>query len=223
MSETAHERGQRLAREAAARGDVTGWFETLYATANRDAGAIQWADLHANPNLVGWLDREQGRGDGRRALVVGCGLGDDAEALARRGFDVVAFDVSRTAIDWCRDRFPASTVQYVVADVFDPPPAWQSAFDFILEAYTLQVLPADTRPEAMRHIAACAAPGATLLVICRGRDPGDAPGQMPWPLTRAEFDLFRGYGLREVRVEDYIEQDESQARRFRAEYRKDAN
>ena len=96
--ETARERGQRLARESLASGDVTGWFEILYAGAQGDAQAVQWTDMEVNPHLAAWLERAGLGGGGKRALVIGCGLGDDAEELARAGFAVVAFDVSPTAI-----------------------------------------------------------------------------------------------------------------------------
>src|SRR4051812_27932902 len=77
---------RKLAGEHLERGDATGWFEALYAQANDDAGVIPWADLRPNPNLIEWLDRQPARdtrGHGGRALVIGCGLGDDAEELAR--------------------------------------------------------------------------------------------------------------------------------------------
>ncbi|MDZ7952448.1 hypothetical protein [Nostoc sp. DedQUE09] len=35
---------------------------------------------------------------GQKALVIGCGLGDDAEALAHLGFEVTTFDISPTAM-----------------------------------------------------------------------------------------------------------------------------
>jgi len=63
--------------------------------------------------------------------VVGCGLGDDAEALAQQGFQVTAFDISPTAIAWCEKRFPDSQVKYQVADLFALDPAWHHKFDFV--------------------------------------------------------------------------------------------
>jgi hypothetical protein len=42
------------------------------------------ASLAAHPALVSWLDRQPSAG-GATALVVGCGVGDDAEELVRRG------------------------------------------------------------------------------------------------------------------------------------------
>ena len=220
MGETARVRGQRLARESLASGDVTGWFEILYAGAQGDAQAVQWTDMEVNPHLAAWLERAGLGGGGKRALVIGCGLGDDAEELARAGFAVVAFDVSPTAIAWCRARFPGSPVRYAVADLFASPTDWQSAFDIVLEVYTLQVLLPDLRPPAIARIAGYVAPGGCLLVICRGRDGGDDPGHMPWPLTREELGLFRDHGVREMRFEDCIEGDGSSTRRFRVKHGK---
>lgn len=219
MSEARRKAGD-LARESLAAGDPVGWFEKLYAQAGGDTGAISWADLTPNPNLVAWLDREKVEGKGRRALKIGCGLGDDAEDLARRGFRVTAFDVSETAIDWCRERFPATTVQYVVHDLLVPRAEWERGFDFVLESYTLQVLPAEVRAAAIPNVARYVAPGGELLVIARGREPGDPTGAMPWPLLRSELDGFARAGLAETSFEDFIDTETPPVRRFRVHYRR---
>jgi SAM-dependent methyltransferase len=215
---TDRKRARQLAQAYIGRGDPTGWFEALYVVAQGDPAHISWADLAANPNLVEWLDNHRMDG-GRRATAVGCGLGDDAEELARRGFDVVAFDISETAIRWCEDRFPSSRVAYVVADLFAPPPGWEGGFDLVLEAYTLQVLPPELRSQAIERIAGLTAPGGTLLVICRGREAGDDAGRMPWPLTRGELRQFQDCGMQEISFEDYLDQETPPVRRFRVEYR----
>ena len=219
--EDARSRARRLARESLERGDTTGWFERLYATAQGDAQAIPWVDAGPGRNFVEWARREQPPGSGKRALTVGCGLGDNAEELARLGFNVVAFDIAPTAIEWCRTRFPGSRVRYVVADLLAAPLAWDGAFDFVLEAFTVQVLTGDLRRQAIERIARFVAPGGTLLVIARGREPDDDPGSMPWPLTRAELELFAGGGLTLVRFEDYLDRhNDPPARRFRVEFRR---
>jgi 2-polyprenyl-3-methyl-5-hydroxy-6-metoxy-1,4-benzoquinol methylase len=220
MKEQARAKARQLAREFAQRGDATGWFEELYTQAQGNQQAIHWADMAVNPSLLEWLDRRNILGTGKRALVVGCGLGDDAEELARQGFEVVAFDVAPTAIAWCRRRFPQSPTEYVVADVFDLPSNWQGSFDFVLEAYTLQVLPAEMRSKAMTRIASLLAPGGTLLVICRGRSAEDPSGELPWPLTTQELETFTSAGLRQVHFEDYFDQEEPPVRRFRVEYQR---
>jgi SAM-dependent methyltransferase len=200
-----------LAHAAIERGEPLAWFEELYAGAPGEQ-AIPWADLVPNPHLMSWLEGRQLSG---RALKVGCGLGDDAEALAALGLDVVAFDISPTAIDWCRRRFPDSRVEYVVADVLDPPDEWTGAFDFVLECYTLQVLPPELRAPAAARIEAMVDPGGTLLVIARGRDDEDPPGQMPWPLTADE--LKGCFGLERVSFEDFLDDEAPPVRRLRME------
>jgi SAM-dependent methyltransferase len=186
----ARRRARALAYEYVSRGDAVGWFEPLYRQAAGDPRAIQWADLRPNPHLMEWAGRVGLKGDGSRALVVGCGLGDDAEALSVLGFRVVAFDVAPTAVEWSRRRFPNSAVEYVVADLLTPAAGWQGAFDFVLEAYTLQVLPPNERAVAVGRIAELVAPGGTLLVLARGREPDDDPGHMPWPLVRSDLAGF---------------------------------
>ena len=221
-----------LAREHLSRGDATGWFDRLYQHAAGDADALPWADMWPNPHLIAWLDREKIRGDGQTALVVGCGLGDDAEELRARGFDVTAFDISPTAVEWCKKRFPKSSVNFVTADALDPPADWTGTFDFIFEAYTLQALPAPQRHVAIDRLARLPAPGGQILIVCRGRDASDPEGAIPWPLTLEDLSRFERAGLRRISFDDFVEEAarppaaeaaglaEPPARRFRALYRR---
>jgi len=68
----------KLMAEAATSGDVSGWFEKLYRGSNENLDLVPWADLEPNRNLVEWLRRGNVRGEGRTALDVGCGIGDNA-------------------------------------------------------------------------------------------------------------------------------------------------
>jgi SAM-dependent methyltransferase len=218
MTGPGRELATRLARESLARGDAKGWFEALYTAAEGNEALVPWADLAPNPNLLEWLARKQAKGAAKKALVVGCGLGDDAEELARRGFDVEAFDIAPTAIAWARGRFPHSPVEYAVADLLASPPDWREAFDFVFEAYTLQVLPTELHSRALESLAGFVAPGGSLLVICRGRDEGDPTDGLRFPLIRDEFSALDASGLREVQFEDYWDDEDPPVRRFRAEY-----
>jgi len=217
-------RARELAQVHVSQGDAVGWFEPLYAEAQGNAERVPWADLKPNPNLVEWLDCKAIRGEGRSALVVGCGLGDDAELLDSRGFRVTAFDVAPSAVAWCRRRFPTSSVRYTDADLLSPPATWSGAFDFVVEAYTLQVLHgAALRSQAIRCLALFLRTGGTLLVFCRGREPSDPEGQMPWPLLRDELTALEKCGLVQIEFEDFWDRHEAPSvRRFRAHYSRPA-
>jgi SAM-dependent methyltransferase len=209
---------RKLAKEHIDRGDPTGWFEALYSEAAGDPSIIPWADLKVNPGLEEWLGRSRIRGDGKKALKVGCGLGDDAERLTKLGFEVTAFDIAPSAIQWCKKRFPGSRVSYLVRDLFHAPQEWKGAFDFVLESYTLQVLTGNLRRSAIECISSFVAPGGTLLVIARGREITDPPGEMPWPLIRDELKGFEAQGLKEVFFERYFDKEDPPVLRFRVEY-----
>ena len=209
---------RELAQDYLNQGDPLGWFNKLYTEAEDDLSTIPWAHLCPNAYVTSWVESRKPEGKGERAVVVGCGLGDDAEFLADVGFDVTAFDISPKAINGCRSRFPGSRVNYQVSNLLRSPPAWTMAFDFVLEVYTLQALPRSLRTKAIPHIARLVAAGGTLLLITRARNEHDDPGNLPWPLTRQEVDVFQSYDLSEKFFEDFVDNGDPPVRRFRIEY-----
>jgi SAM-dependent methyltransferase len=197
--------------------DPTGWFDRLYRAAERGERSVPWDRGAPDPKLVEWATaRELDGGGARRAVVVGCGLGNDAEFVADHGFQTIAFDVSPTAVAAARRRYPGSAVGYVAAGLLDPPPDWARAFDLVVESRTVQSLPDPPRREAIGRVAGLVAPGGTLLVIANARDARDGPVDgPPWPLTREEIDAFATAGLEAVLIEDLRDD----MRRWRAEFR----
>lgn len=211
-------RARQLAKESLAAGDPTGWFERLYQESAQGAAVVPWADKAPNPNLISWWESGPGVSlEGRKALVVGCGLGDDAEQLAQWGALVTAFDVAPSAVAAARARFQDSKVDYQVADLLHPPADWKGKFDFIFECYTLQALPGEVRGHAIEQVAGMVAPGGHLLVVARARDDEDPAGEMPWPLTRQELMGFERLGFEYETWEDYMD---GATRRFRVLYRR---
>lgn len=214
---------RKLANDAMLAGRPLNWFEQLYSMASTEDVSIPWADREPNPNLIELFEKLSRVPFGKHAIKVGCGLGDDAEWLSRKGFDTTAFDISHTAIQECHRRFTNSRVHYIEIDLFNYPAKWKEAFDLVLESYTLQVLPQELRVEALTKIYELVAPGGYLLLITRARDESDPKGSMPWPLTKSEVDQFISLGLANIYFEDYSDRENPPVRRFRACYhRKDA-
>ncbi|MET7771032.1 class I SAM-dependent methyltransferase [Nocardia sp. NPDC005366] len=211
----------RFAAEALAQDDPTGWFEPLYAAAADGTAIVPWDVPEANPVLVSWSEGISGAG--RSALVVGCGLGRDAEYIASLGFRVVAFDISETAISTARQRFPESSVEYIVADLLNPPAGWTGAFDLVVESITVQSMPLSVRAEATGYIARMVAPAGELVVISGIRAEDEQVDGPPWPLTRSEVEAFAVDGLRAVEVEQVSAAELSNQCRWRAIFRRHRN
>ncbi|MBW4627033.1 MAG: class I SAM-dependent methyltransferase [Brasilonema octagenarum HA4186-MV1] len=211
---------QQLANEALQKAEPSAWFEVLYAEAQGDTTQIPWAKLAPHPYLLEWLTNHQQFVKGQKALIIGCGLGDDAEALAHLGFEVTAFDISPTAIAWCQQRFPDSLVNYVVADLFAVPAQWHQAFDFVFECRNIQALPLNVRSAAISSVASFVAPGGTLLLITHVRDTEAEPSGPPWALSDSELERFESLGLQQVENILYQESEQFDVKQVRIEYQR---
>jgi pimeloyl-ACP methyl ester carboxylesterase len=198
--------GDRLALRSLAQGNPTGWFDELYRAGTGGEVPMPWNRTEPHPLLRSWvrhrgLDRPGGPDHPRRAMVVGCGLGVDAEFVGSLGPDTTGFDVSETAVSMARVRHPGSPVHYRTADLLDPPTAWRQAFDLVVEIFTVQALPRSVRAAAIANVGGFVAPGGRLLVISGVHDDADPPDTPPWPLTRAEIESFATGGLRPILVD----------------------
>lgn len=176
--------------------DRAAFFDTVYELAEGDARGVPWADLAPKPQLVDWLARNPGNGE--RAIDVACGLGDNAEAIAAAGYAATAFDGAAIAIEWARRRFPASPVDYRVADLLDPPDGWRQGFALVHECYTVQSVPPERHGDFARAVADLVAPGGILLVYTRVRADEGATFGPPWALTERELGAFVAAGLAPV-------------------------
>ncbi len=194
------------------------WFEGVYELADGDPAGIPWADTEPRAPLVRWLKEQTPEQLKGYAIDVASGLGDNAEALSGAGFDTTAFDFSGNAITWAQQRFPETKVNYKVADLFDMPRDWLSAFNLVHETYTIQALQGNMRRKAIRAIASLVAPRGRLLVITRSRDNGEKVEGPPWPLDRTEIGTFENYGLELIRLDDFEETRDRPIRHFLAEF-----
>jgi ubiquinone/menaquinone biosynthesis C-methylase UbiE len=219
---TLREKIQSLAAESVSQGNPSGWFETLYAEAEGDSAQVPWAKNLTHPYLQNWLEHYAPPGKGKSALVIGCGLGDDAEALAKQGFKVTAFDISPTAIAWCQQRFSNSSVNYLVADLFALDPLWHRRFDLVYECRNIQALPLSARSKAIDGITSLVAEEGTLLVITRFRDTETEPDGPPWPLSETELAQFEQHRLQKIRRDIFLETgDNVTIKQLRLEYRRE--
>jgi len=217
----ARENAKELAAEFSEKGDATGWFDALYAEAEGNHEHIPWADLEPNKFLKIWAEQTNLQGDGRNALVVGCGLGDDVKFLDDLGFKVTAFDISPTAIEWAKKIHAETSIEFVVADLFDAPPSWKNAFEFVLEVYTIQPLPLELREKVIDSIANFVAENGKLVVVTRGRENDEIPTELPWALSRQDLSQFEANGLQQTNFTEMFGGEDEPIVRFVVKYRRE--
>jgi ubiquinone/menaquinone biosynthesis C-methylase UbiE len=176
---------------------ASAWFDDLYKRHENNHDNIPWARQDVNPLLQTYLaDEKEHKG---KALVIGCGLGDDAYALDNAGYDVVAIDVSPTALDLAQKRFSDSKINFEKQDLFDMPKKYYENFDFVFEALTIQSLPVEFREKMINAVVDTVAKDGKLLIVAH-QHTGNNDGP-PWPLTHDDISLFLIHGMQELSFE----------------------
>ncbi|MFK5938722.1 MAG: class I SAM-dependent methyltransferase [Sulfurimonas sp.] len=187
--------------------DPTGWFNSIYTDAEGDHKNVFWADLETSPYLLSWLEDNKLHTKSKKAIVIGCGVGDDAEALSTHGYKVTAFDIAPEAINLCQKRYPDTTVNYLVADLFNYSKSWAENFDLVYECNTIQVLPHKYRIQARDAMISLLVKNGIILVSCRSRLTGEQEDDIPLPLDKEEMNGFVHCGLKQ---ESFVAYDDTQ-------------
>lgn len=192
------------------------WFEDIYSESNEDRDLIPWDWREPHPFLVEWADQNEVTGT---ALVVGCGLGEDAAFLSKRGWQVTAFDISESAVSWARKLHDVENLEWMVADLLDTPASWEGEFDLVLEVHILQAIPEEIRKIAASRLPTFLAEGGNLVCIGRLSSDEDQEGP-PWPLT-LDFIEKIGKGLENIELHSSMI-PEKDSNRYRAVWSKSA-
>jgi SAM-dependent methyltransferase len=142
--------------------DQASWDERYRSSAQVWSG-------QPNPQLVAEVDRLTPG----RALDAGCGEGADAIWLARRGWDVVAVDISTVALDRASrhaetDVAASRPIEWRQADLVAQPPDAES-FDLVSSQF--MQLPPQPRMKLFTGLLRAVRPGGTLLIV--GHHPSD--------------------------------------------------
>jgi SAM-dependent methyltransferase len=160
---------------------VSNFWDGLYAE-----GQDGWELGGPSPALEAWLDAG-GTFVGPRVAVPGCGRGHDARLLARRGYQVTAFDFAEAAVAEARRLAAAEGVDMAVEqrDVFTLARDHREAFDGVWEYTCFCAIDPGRRAEYADVLHAILKP-AGLLLACfyPVREGRDGP---PFPVSREDI------------------------------------
>lgn len=200
--------------------EATSWFDDYYKEASKQIETIAWAKGEPNPFLTEYL--ENFTGTPSKAIVIGCGLGDDAFALYLAGFEVTAIDISPEAIAWARERFEGADIDFRVADLFNLSDDLLGQFDFVFEAFTIQSLPLALRDRVITAISSLMRPQAKVLAVCNAKLDHEKFDGPPWPLTFNELRLFTMKECRELEFSIYQNESTLSTLKVRALFQKES-
>jgi len=132
-------------------------------------GKTGWDLGGPHPGLAALVEEAQSHGSlpaGSRILEPGCGRAHGGAALARQGFRVTAFDVTREAIAAARTLYEGVPgLELVVQDALLPVPEWRAGFQGIYDRAMLCALPGALRQSYVRACFDHLEPGGLLLTI----------------------------------------------------------
>jgi SAM-dependent methyltransferase len=131
---------------------------------------------------------------GKEVLDAACGVGYGTAALAEAAASVVGADVDPEAIAYAREHYARDNVEFVAADLLDPPFA-DASFDVVASFETIEHL---REPETfVRHVARILRPAGVFVVSTPRVDVTTRRPDNPFhevEFSRADFEaLLRGH------------------------------
>ena len=171
----------------------SGDWESLYATS--DVATLPWYTTALDADIERALQEHDLRG--RRILDLGTGPATQAMNLAKRGFDVLATDISPSAIKKAKASAKAAglSIEFRVDNVLASNLA-PNLVDAIVDRGVFHVLPEDKRPAYVRTVHRVLRPNGWLFLKCfSDKEPGT------WGPHRIAESELRGYfrGTFEIR------------------------
>jgi SAM-dependent methyltransferase len=115
-------------------------------------------------------------------LIPGCGIGHEARAFYKAGWNVTAIDFSPVAIEQARTRLGAVARHIILGDFFSHDFVTQG-FDVIYERTFLCALPPSIWPAYAERMAHLLRPGGRLVGFFLY---GEEPEPPPYPLTEMQ-------------------------------------
>lgn len=113
-------------------------YEERYKTAH--ANGVSWSSKASTPVVMEVIDRYKINRQ-HRMLEIGCGEGRDSKTVLEHGFPLMATDISREAVAYCRQQLPRYQNHFSVLDCLSD--RLEETFDFIFAIAVVHMLVPD--------------------------------------------------------------------------------
>ncbi|HEY9731715.1 MAG TPA: class I SAM-dependent methyltransferase [Drouetiella sp.] len=133
--------------------------------------ALPWDSGEPSGELVAYI--ESLKKAPAKALEIGCGTGTNAIWLARRGCEVVATDLSETAINMAKKKLADSgltNVEFKVDDVIARAPVPAGSIDFVYDRGVYHVMDPGNRDTFINRVSDCLKDGGAWLCLAGSAD-----------------------------------------------------
>jgi SAM-dependent methyltransferase len=166
----------------------TGYWDAYFADLRTAGDDLDWGEQWTWP----FIPRLRAAG-ARRVLELGSGTGNDAARLVGSGFEVVALDFSREALDVARRKY-GNQVDFRLADLAEPLPFAEASFDAVMSNVALHMFSDAVTRSVFAEIRRVLRPGGLFLFHVNALD--DRPLRARWRAVLRE--LEPNYVLEEV-------------------------
>ena len=140
---------------------------------------LQWSSTVCTPIVMEILERYGIRKD-QKILEIGCGEGRDAHVVLDEGYDLLATDVSKEAVEFCRKMMSAYQDRFRILDCLTD--ALEDRFDCIYAVAVIHMLvPDEDRDGFYQFIGAHLQPEGVALISTMG----DGTFEMQSDITQA--------------------------------------
>lgn len=177
----------------------TDWWERLYRTT--EIRSLPWYTDRLDPDIAAAL---QASGPARgRVLDLGTGPGTHAVDLARLGYDVVATDISPSALARAKAlaRKARVTIDFRVDNILDSR-LEDGLADVVVDRGTFHVLPPEARPRYASVVRKVLRPrGVLLLKTFSDQEPGT---DGPYRLSPGELRSYFRDGFELLGIDDTV-------------------
>ena len=146
-------------------------YEERYKTAH--AHGVSWLSEVSTPIVMEVLNKYNIRKE-HRLLEIGCGEGRDSKTVLEHGFQLMASDISKEAIAYCKQRLPKYEKHFRVLDCLSH--KLDMKFDFIFAVAVIHMLVPDEDRDGFYGFIRDHLGDNGLALICTMGD-GEAEGQ----------------------------------------------